>query len=182
MTSDDTINEFIRGALEEIISDSSYLVIKADQNSPRPKVPYCTVKVMASRSRSLEEFSEENEGLTDIRITSKVMRNILVSFNFFKSGSVAHDPFYVAGLCRQALSRSKICSKLNTDGLGLAKRSQIRNLTFELDNGFEERANFTATFNYVDTDSEIITTISTVSVNGDYQYIDNVVPINADIE
>lgn len=168
MTSDNTINEYIREALELIINDKEYLVIKADQNSPRKTLPYCTVKIMASRPNSWEEFSHKDINETESEVTSKVMRSILVAFNFFKNGTDEHDPFYVAGLCRQALNRNTISSKLNSDGLGLATRSQVKNMTFELDNGFEERANFTATFNFVDTDSEIITTISTVEVEGDY--------------
>lgn len=168
MTSDDKINEFIREALEKIINDKDYLVIKADQNAPRKEQPYCTVKIMASRPSSWEEFSHKDVNETDSELTSKAMRSILVSFNFFKNNGEEHDPFYVAGLCRQALNRQTISSQLNSNGLGLANRSQVKNLTFELDNGFEERANFTATFNYVDTDSEIITTISTVEAKGEY--------------
>jgi hypothetical protein len=60
MTSDYTINEYIRKALVSIINDSDYLVIKADQNSPRNGTPYCTVKVMASKPVSWEEFSRED--------------------------------------------------------------------------------------------------------------------------
>lgn len=168
MTSDDTINKYLRDVLVLIINDPTYLVIKADQNSPRREEPYCTIKVMASKSMSLEEYSEADEGLTDSRITSKVMRNIRVSFNFFKNGAVEHDPFYVAGLCRQGLSRRTIGDALKVNGLGLATRSQVQNLTFKLDNGFEERAKFVATFNYVDTDSELITTIETVETIGEY--------------
>lgn len=182
MTSDDTINEYIREVLEVIINDKDYLVIKADQNSPRKKQPYCTVKVLASRSASYEEFSYADNGDTDSEITSKVMRNILVSFNFFKNGSEEHDPFYVAGLCRQALNRETINSQLNSNGLGLATRSQVKNMTFELDNGFEERANFTATFNYVDTDSEIITTISTADMEGEYQINGRVEPLEIGVD
>jgi hypothetical protein len=168
MTSDDKINGYIREALELIINDSKYLVIKADQNAPRKTLPYCTVKIMASRSSSWDDFSHKGINETETEITSKAMRSILVSFNFFKNDTEEHDPFYVAGLCRQALNRNTISSKLNSDGLGLATRSQVKNMTFELDNGFEERANFTATFNFVDTDSEIITTISTVEAEGEY--------------
>lgn len=169
MTSDDTINTFIREALVKIINDKEYLVIKADQNSPRKKQPYCTVKIMVSKPVSWEEFSHKDISISDSEITSKVMRSIRVNFNFYKNGLDEHDPFYVAGLCRQALNRNTVSSMLNNNGLGLATRSQVKNLTFELDNGFEERANFTATFNYVDTDSEIITTISTVETSGEYQ-------------
>lgn len=182
MTSDDTINTYIRDALVGIINDREYLVIKADQNAPRRKQPYCTVKIMASKPVSWEEFSREDINLTDTKITSKVQRSILVSFNFFKNGVDEHDPFYVAGLCRQALNRNSVSSQLNSNGLGLAVRSQVKNLTFELDNGFEERANFTATFNFVDTDSEIITTISTVDTLGDYHINGRIEPLNIDID
>lgn len=181
MTSDDTINAYIRKALESIINDSEYLVIKADQNSPRKKQPYCTVKVMASRPVSWEEFSNLDVNESDSEVTSKVMRSILVSFNFFKNDTETNDPFYVAGLCRQALNRNTISSQLNKDGLGLASRSQVKNLTFELDNGFEERASFTATFNFVDTDSEVITTISTVNATGEYHINGRVEPLDIDV-
>jgi hypothetical protein len=180
MTSDDTINEYIRDALNLIINDPSYLVIKADQNSPRKNQPYCTVKVISSRTKSYEEFSNENIGETNTEITSKVSRNILVSFNFFKNGTPEHDPFYVAGLCRQALNRFSINSQLNSNGLGLATRSQVKNMTFELDSGFEERANFTATFNYVDIDSEETTTIATAGITGEYHINGRVEPLQVD--
>lgn len=170
MTSDDTINKYIREVLRVIINDPSYLVIKADQNAPRPETPYCTVKVLGSKSASLEETSYEDSGATGSEMTSRAMRSILVSFNFFKSGIEAHDPFYVALLCRQALSRDSINELLGSKGLGLAKRGSVRNLTFELDNGFEERASFTATFNYVDIDSDISNTIGTVDISGSYKY------------
>lgn len=169
MTSDEKLNEYIREALELIIDDSSYLVIKADQNSPRKNQPYCTVKVISSRPASLEEDDYLDSGETSTLLSSKAMRSVLVSFNYFKNGAEKHDPFYVAGLCRQALNRFSITSMLIENGLGLATRSQVRNMTFELDNGFEERANFTATFNFVDEDSEITTTINTANASGEYQ-------------
>lgn len=169
MISDDTINKYIRDVLVTIIDDPTYLVIKADQKSPRKDTPYCTVKVMASKSSSLEEFSEVDEGLTEVRSTTKAMRNVLVSFNFFKQGVVEHDPFYVAGLCRQALARQSICEALDVNGLGLATRSQVKNLTFNLDSVFEERAGFNATFNLVDTDSELLNTIGEVIISGKAQ-------------
>lgn len=177
MTSDNTINEYIRNALVQIVDDKTYLVIKGDQNAPRNNTPYCTVKINASKPVSLEEFSSKDEGLTDSEVTSKAMRSILVSFNFFKNGADTHDPFYVAGLCRQALARNSICEMLNSNGLGLANRSQVKNMTFQLDSGFEERAGFTATFNFVDIDSEIITTINTASATGEYQYNGRVEPL-----
>ena len=169
MTSDDTINKYIRDVLVKLIDDASYLVIKADQNSPRRKEPYCTVKVMASKSASLEEYSWKDDGVSDTEITSKAMRSVLVYFNFFKNGALTHDPFYVAGLCRQGLSRQTVCSDLNVNGLGLSTRSQVRNTTFQLDSGFEERATVTASFNFVDTDSEIITTVESAEVIGTYE-------------
>lgn len=173
MTSDDTINEYIREAIELIINDKDYYVIKADQNKPRKNKPYCTVKITASKSMSLEEYSDTNSGVANVNSTSKVMRNIRVSFDFFKNGLSANDPFYYAGLCRQALARQTILSKLNGDGLGLATRSQVKNMTHALDNGFEERANFIATFNYVDIDSEELSTIDSVAIGGNYQYKNN---------
>lgn len=171
MTSDDTINKDLRSILRLIINDVSYKVIQADQNAPRPLTPYCTVKVLGSRTVSLEETSYEDSGATGSQITSRAMRSILVSFNFFKRDSlVTHDPFYMAGLCRQALVRNSINELLGSKGLGTVKRSQVKNLTFELDNGFEERASFTATFNFVDIDSDIYTTIGTVEIDGSYTY------------
>lgn len=168
MTSDNVINTYIREAIELIVNDSSYQVIQADQNAPRPKKSYCTIKVLASKSSSLEEFSHVDEGDYDSLQTTKAMRSIMVSFNFYKNNVAEHDPFYIAGLCRQGLNRESITAKLNSDGLGLSSRSSIKNNTFELDNGFEERASFTAHFNFVDEDSEVVTTISTVSVEGEY--------------
>ncbi len=181
MTSDDTINKYLRDVLVYIIDDVDYLVIKADQNSPRPKVPYCTVKITSSRSASLEEFSFADEGLTDSKITTKAMRTLRVAFDFFKKDVEDHDPFYVAGLCRQALSRLGITSMLSLKGLGLAIRSQVKNLTFELDNGFEERAHFIATFNFVDIDEEVTTTINAVEVTGEYQSNGRIEPMVIDI-
>ncbi len=119
MTSDDTINAYIRTAVETIVDDSSYKVIKADQNAPRPKYPYCTVKVLDSVAMSYEEFSKEDYGDTQVQYTSKASRNIMVSFNFFKGSSDEHDSFYIAGLVRQALNRRTICSALGKNGLGL---------------------------------------------------------------
>lgn len=168
MTSDDKINEYIREALEVIIDNEDYFVIKADQNAPRPNASYCTVKITASKSSSLEEYSEIASGLTDNEASTKSMRSIRVAFNFFKNDDIS-DPFYMANLCRQALARYTIIEQLERNGLGLGKRGSVKNLTFELDSGFEERAQFIAEFNYVDTDSEVITTISTVSIEGEYQ-------------
>ena len=170
MISDNVINKYIRDVIVLIVDDATYLVVKADQNAPRPSGPYCTIKVLASRSESLEEISYSDDGLTDSKIESRAMRSILVSFNFFKSGIDTHDPFYVASLCRQALVRDSMNESLSANGLGLAKRSQVKNMTFELDSGFEERASFTASFNFVDIDSDIYTTIGTVEIAGSYNY------------
>lgn len=164
MISEQELNEYIRQITEKIIDDTkAYDVIIAEQNAPRPNIPYCTVHIMNIMPVMLEDFETVDEG-ENVIITSKSLSKVFVSFKFYKSMTIQQ-----ASLVRQGLARDSIQSLLQSFGLGLADRSVVRNETAKLENGFEDRAGFDAYFHLVVEDKDTVGTINTAEASGEYQ-------------
>lgn len=163
MIDESALNKSIRDAINLIVNDASYLVIQSEQEAPRPDEPHCTVRVLSILTDSLEQWAEEDTVDDNVISHTKAMRRAMVSLKFFYG-----VPYNYASLVRQGLMRRSITSFLSTQGLGLGKRSAIRNETSKLENGFEERAGMDVYFSLVETDSEVIGTIETFEVTGEY--------------
>lgn len=163
MITEEIVNKAIRNAIELIIDDSDYLVIRENQRAKRPNDPYTTVKILDFQPMSLED-----RGYTDGDDDS-VTENTAMSYNAFVGIKSFRDGSYGKGLqIRKGLARSSIIDYLNSLGLGLAQRTSVRNETFDLEDGYEERSGFNVYFNVVETDSDTITSIGAVDIDGEY--------------
>ena len=92
------------------------------------------------------------------------MGSVIKSINFFRESAGDN-----ARLVRTALVRESIQSLFRTAKIGLATRSEVRELSDELENGWEERFQFDITLSLIGDDAEIVTSICSADLSGEFQ-------------
>lgn len=100
----------------------------------------------------------------DVQETIQGVREVFFSLDFYRDN--ARDN---ARKVRTGFTRNSIQSLMTSAGVGLARRSEVRELSEALENGWEERTQFDLVFNTVGTDSDIIKSILTANISGEYQ-------------
>lgn len=171
MKTNEEINKTLRDTVKSILgieNEQYYLVIKENINAPRPRNPHCIVKVLSTLPLSEEEVSRVGISDTEVEVTYKALRKIIASFSFYRESDddTYGDPMYLASKVRLGLTRPSSLSVLDSGGLGVMKRGTVKNITQRIDNGFEPRANLTVEFSLVDTDTETIEIIESVTMEG----------------
>jgi len=176
MLLEEAINQLLRTIINTIVDDAEFMAIRAQQNAPRPSGSYATVHVSTDTSVGWEEFKEENEG-EDIRISSSGSREIMVSINFFRDNAKDY-----ARKTRTGFVRTTVTELLNSAALGVNRRSEVRGLSEVIDSSWEQRAQFDLILNAVGNDSELITTINAVTINGEYETGVSSIPIEIKVQ
>lgn len=156
------LNKSIRDAIVLIMDDRSFLVLQGDQQAKRPSEPYATVKILDMQAMSLEGRLTVNED-ADVNQHTQMAYRVMVGIKCFRDNAILN------GLkIRKGLGRETVIDFLNEEKIGIAQRTNVRNETFALEYGFEERSGFNVYFNVVERDVETLTTIEEADVQGEY--------------
>lgn len=156
------LNDFIRSVITIIVDDGNdnYAIPSQEKNSPRPIGPYSSVSYQTDTGIGWEEsvFEDRMDGMLDQTISRQ--SELMFSLNFFRDG--AHNN---ARKVRTAMVRESIQQLFSDAGVGLASRSAVRNISFTLEDTWEERSQFDIVVNAVGTDTDIVQSIETVLMN-----------------
>lgn len=165
MILEETINKLLRDTVDLLLASSGYTIRAKQKDAPRPKTPYGDVDFVSDTSLGWEQTTRVDRGGDDnIDVTSKGMRQIMMSVSFYRDSSVDN-----ARKVRHGLTRESIQGLFRQAGLGLTRRSEVRELTEALENGWEERAQFDIFLSAVGTDIDIVDSIGSVDIAGEYQ-------------
>lgn len=165
MQLDSVLNKFMRDTVDLILGTPNYTIRAMQSNAPRPTGAYGDAFLLNSYQDSFEqnEYANQPEGEL-LNYTSKVLVNYTYSVNFYRAGALDN-----AHKVKQGLARESIRELFKVAGLGLGERSQVRDLSLSLDGIWEQRATLDITFSAVGVDSDIINSIVSVDIAGEYQ-------------
>lgn len=176
MIVEEAINKAIRDIIGVILNSPGYAIKANQKGAPRPVGEYAEVLVVTN-SRMGWEQREYVDNQLDLDLTENIegMRDIMVSASFFRGESADN-----ASKVRIGFIRESIQSLLRIIKLGFISASEIRNIDEPLENGWEKRSQFDIVLSAVGTDSDIICSIQSVDILGEYQFCG--VTTNLDIQ
>lgn len=164
MILEETINRLIREIVDLLLETPGF-TIKSKQNAPRPQGSYADVDIVSDTSIGWEQTEYQNrESDQDLDWTSKGYRQIMMSIGFYREGSVDN-----ARKVRSAIIRESVQSLFLEGGVGLIRRSDVREVSETLENGWEERAQFDLFLSAVGSDADIVRSIESINLAGEYQ-------------
>ena len=176
---EESLNEAVRNIINLIIDSdaNSGFAIKAEDKGGRPTAPHATVKTMTIASVGIEEdLLTDRGGDPDIDSKRSGYREVMFSINFYFAKAMDNGEQVKIGLVRNS-----ILEILQAAELGLATRSEVRDLSEVLENGWEERAQFDFVLSAIGTDVDIITSIATMSISGDFQTRGISIPVTIEV-
>lgn len=172
---EETLNKAVRDIVNTIISPN--FAIKAKQNAPRPTSAYCSVDTTLISSVGIEEKIDTDRTIDpDIDSRREGYREIMFSLNFYFDNAMDN-----AEQVKIGFTRNSILEILWSADLGLLTRSEVRDLSEVLENGWEERAQFDLRLSAVGTDDDIIRSILTADISGDFQTRGKSIPISIEV-
>ena len=163
--SEESVNKLIRDAIDVIVNDpSNFTTIRASQqNAPRPAGDYADVNIISDINLGWEQRSYTTNG-SDLDENIEGLREMSYSINFYRDGSKDF-----ARKVRTGLVRNKIQAAFGVAGVGLIRRSEVRNTTEALEDTFESRAQFDLFISLVGTDTDLVNGINALAITGQYQ-------------
>jgi hypothetical protein len=177
-------NEVMNKAIREVItlSNSAVLAIRDQQGAPTPDIsPFATVQITLLPPRGWAEIIHKNnisgEDIDEI-ISERVMCR--ASVNYFKNdglysdaGGITLSAIDAAVELKTFLQGTLANQRLNEDGMGLNRVSEVRNLTALENDEWEERAQLDVDFNVVASRTDLICEIKSVLISGTVQDNEN---------
>ena len=165
MTPEETINKFLRDVVDLILSSPGF-TIKAEQDgAPRPTGSYADIDFVTDTGLGWEEFnSVDRIADEDIDVTSKGMRQIMMSVGFYRDLSVDNARKVHIGIVRESIREL-----FGLAGLGLTRRSEVREISETLETSWEERAQLDIFLSSVSTDVDIVRSIASIDIAGEFQ-------------
>jgi len=158
----------IEGALVALVKTilTTDEVIIADQNAPRPADPYTIIKIVDIGTAGVEFSAFENQTGADIDLIETVTapRDLLVSFNCYFANAMTR-----VNKLRLLLTSTASLASLKAANLGLARRSEVRDMVSVVDGLFEERGQFDVNLYAIDSETIITNTIQAVEIEGEIQ-------------
>ena len=172
---EETLNKAVRDIVNLIIEAD--FAIKAQEQGGRPTSSYCSVNTTTIKSIGIEEqvLTDRTED-PDVDSRRSGYREIMFSLNFYFDDAMTN-----AEKVKIGLTRNSILEFLYAADLGLTTRSEVRDLSEVLENGWEERAQLDFVLSAVGTDDDIITSIETVSISGEFQTRGTTIPITIEV-
>lgn len=165
MILEETINKLLRDVVDLILASPGHTIRAKQKDAPRPSGEYGDVDFVSDTSLGWEHFKSEDRDIDlDIDVTSKGMRQIMMSIGFYRDGAIDK-----ARLARSAIVRESIQSLFREANLGLGRRSEVREISESLENGWEERAQFDIFLSAVGTDADIVRSITSIDMAGTYE-------------
>jgi hypothetical protein len=165
MILEETINKLLRDTTDLLLSSPGYTIKAKQKDAPRPTGDYGDVDFVSDTGLGWEQFQYEDRDLdSKLDITSKGIRQIMMSIGFYRNSSVDN-----ARKVHQGMTRESVQSLFRQAGLGLTRRSEVREISESLENGWEERAQFDIFLSAVGTDADLVESIGSVDISGEFQ-------------
>lgn len=157
--------------------DGFSIFAKQDTTNPRPQGSYADLDLVSDTSIGWEERNQvDNVSDDDITETLQGAREIMVSIGFYRDGSMDN-----ARKVRTAFNRESVLGMLRAADMGLVSRSVVRDISEVLESNWERRAQLDVTLSAVGTDEDIINSILSVSIEGEFQTSGGSIPITAEV-
>lgn len=137
-------------------------VIFAYPNAPRPSSSYALINVYTNSSLGHEESISVDNGDGTIDNTYSESKTITASVNLYYSGA-----YQKAITLSESLSKVTVYEALYGDGLGLISITPVQKIPEQIDQKWEERAQFDVTFTYRSEVNETIETIKQIEIEGE---------------
>lgn len=136
-------------------------VIWADQNSPRPALPYWTIKLASRRSIG---WSDYGQGAPAGIMTIGGVREETLMIQRMGTGS-----YDAVSAFRDALAKRTVQAAWYATGIAIFDRGQVLDVPFALDNAqLEPRATMDLFIRYAVTDTDDVGMIETVEIAAEY--------------
>jgi hypothetical protein len=169
MQLDETINKFIRDTINLSVGTSGFAIREKQYGAPKPFFPpdgaFATVNMSFDQNVGWEQTTyENNDGDPDLTETVEGYRIITVSLNFYRK-----DSRDIARKYRTSLARESFRQLFTQANLGLLTRSEIRGISESLEDGWESRTQMDITLSAIGTDEEIVRSIESVDIMGEFQ-------------
>lgn len=177
MILEETINRLIRDVVDLIVGTDGFAIKSKQLNAPRPIGSYADVDFVTDTSIGWEYGEYENrEEDPDLNRNTYGMREIMISVGFYRSGSMDY-----ARRVRSALVRESIQELFREAGLGLIRRSNVREISTALENGWEDRSQFDIFISAVGSDTEIVRSIESMQINAKIEHSGSIYNTNIHI-
>lgn len=163
----EAINKLIRDVTDLLLSSPDYTIKAKQKDSPRPSGSYADVDFVSDINIGLEQRELENNIDPDLDLTETIsgLREIMMSINFYRDDAIDN-----ARSVRTGLIRESIQTLFRAAGIGLVRRSEVREISEPLEDGWEKRAQFDLVLSAVGTDTDIIRAILSVNIAGEFQH------------
>lgn len=139
--------------------------MRSRQDGFRKTGSYGSIGFMSDTSVGWEQRELENNDFDlDLTETLSGVRELMYDISFFRD--LAYDN---ARKVRTAFMRESVNALLSEAGLGLVRRSAVRDISQTFENTFEQRAQFDIVLSAVGTDQDIIRSILEVNIAGEFQ-------------
>ena len=176
MILEEAINKLFRDIINTITGVSGY-AIRAKQNAPRPQGSYADVDFISDVSIGREQsVLVDNIGDDDITQHITGAREIMLSLGFYRTGAMDAARQVRIGLMRQSSYET-----MYSAGVGINSRSVVRDISEALESGWEPRSQFDIVVNAVGTDEDIIRSILSVNIEGDFKTQGETIPVNVEV-
>lgn len=165
MILEETLNKLLRDVVDLVLGSPGYTIKAKQKDAPRPNKPYADVDLVSDTGLGQEQREFVNND-TDDDLTENItgMRQIMFSIGFYKDGSIDN-----ARRVRTRSVRESIQAIFSASGVGLTSRSEVREISEPLENGWEERAQFDIVLSATGTDSDIVRSILSVDMPFEFQ-------------
>jgi hypothetical protein len=165
MILEETINKLLRDTVDLLLASPGYTIKAKQKDAPRPTGNYGDVDFVSDTRLGWEQFEYQNRtGDPDLDSTSKGMRQIMMSIGFYRDDSIDNARKVHSGVTRESVQ-----ALFREAGLGLIRRSDIREISEPLENGWEERAQLDIFLSAVGTDVDLVRSIESVDMAGEFQ-------------
>lgn len=165
MILEETLNKLLRDIIDLLLVTPGYTIKAKQKDAPRPKNPYGDVDLISDNSVGIEQRiflnNVDNDDLTE---NISGMREIMFSIGFYRDNARDNARFV-----RTRLIRESIQELFRTAKVGLVSRSEVREISEPLENGWEERAQFDIVLSAIGADSDIVKSILSVDMSLEFQ-------------
>lgn len=188
---DEALNQLLRQSIDTILGQSGFAV-RGRQSAPRAQGPHAIVNFVTSRSYGTEQFSDSNEG-EDVSRKIEMNREWLFSLTFIDTTIADNDGFLpedmssyrsagdLANRVWIGLARESIQELFRAAGVGLISRTNPRDLSQEVRGYQEIRYGLDVTLHTIGADEEIVRSIETLSVSGEFQSSGKSFPVTIEV-
>tara|TARA_R110000851_G_scaffold96792_2_gene209934 strand:+ start:18399 stop:18935 length:537 start_codon:yes stop_codon:yes gene_type:complete len=178
MILNETINKLLRDVVNLLLSSPAYTIAAKQKDAPRPTGAYGSVDFISSIAIGVEQRSFKNNiSGDDLTENIEGMREIMMSISFYRDSAINNANQVYIGFIRESVQ-----SMFRSAGVGFTRRSDVREISDALENGWEERAQFDIFLNIIGTDSDIVKSILSVDMASEFQFRGMVYNSNIEVQ